>query len=96
MTKSRNLSRMLLIVFCLSLLLALCFIVAESHHHCTGEHCNICEEINICAGLLHSLFACAGLLRLFLVALIGAGCIRFISFILCFRTLVSYKVKLIN
>ena len=96
MTSKRNLSRMLLAVFCLSLLFAFSFIVVESHHDCTGEHCKICEEINICAGLLNSLFSVSGLLRLILVALIVAGCIIFIPFILCFCTLVSYKVKLTN
>jgi hypothetical protein len=45
----------LALVFCLVLiiLLSLGYILIHAGHHCTGEHCPICEKIVLCANAMH-------------------------------------------
>lgn len=46
-------------LLCIAVLFAVSFsalfIVAESGHDCTGEHCAICHQIELCKNFLHSL-----------------------------------------
>lgn len=49
MLKSRRITALITafafaFAFCFSVL----FIVEEAEHNCSGEHCNICEQINAC------------------------------------------------
>jgi len=51
-------------LLCMAVLFAVAFsafyIVAESGHDCTGEHCAICHQIELCKNLLRSLTIAAG------------------------------------
>ena len=51
-------------LLCMAVLFAVAFsafyIVAESGHDCTGEHCAICHQIELCKNLLRSLTLAAG------------------------------------
>ncbi len=51
-------------LLCIAVLFAVAFsaiyIVAESGHDCTGEHCAICHQIELCKNLLRSLTIAAG------------------------------------
>lgn len=46
-------------LLCIAVLFAVAFsaifIIAESGHDCTGEHCAICHQIELCKNLLRSL-----------------------------------------
>lgn len=48
----------LALVFCLVLIIFLSFgyILIHVGHHCTGEHCPVCERIRICANAMLCLF----------------------------------------
>lgn len=37
------------------LLFSVLFVVAEADHHCSGEHCAICQQIQSCQQLLEQL-----------------------------------------
>lgn len=39
------------------LLLCALFIVAEAHHHCTGDECAVCACIRLCERVLHPLLS---------------------------------------
>ena len=41
----RALARWIVLVFVLSLLLGAAFVLAELHHDCTGENCQICAAV---------------------------------------------------
>lgn len=86
-------------LLCLVVLLAMAFsaffIVAESGHDCTGGHCAICHQLELCNNLLHSLA----------LAVSVAGLIAIDKFMCRFRrtkhsgrimppTLVALRVKL--
>jgi hypothetical protein len=44
--KFRRVAALLLcVLLALSLLLSAAFVLAERHHHCTGEHCAICAAV---------------------------------------------------
>ena len=41
----RTAALLIALLFLLSLLLGAAFVLAEQHHHCTGEHCEICAAV---------------------------------------------------
>lgn len=74
------------------------FIGSEVNHHCTGEDCPICAEMEDCVSILNSIGAVLGL-----GCFLAAGVIFITTVIALARdkhiaadTLVSLKVKLTN
>lgn len=45
-------------VFCLAIVFSVLFIAAEANHHCTGESCPVCRQIERCVDLILAV-ACA-------------------------------------
>ena len=97
-----NRKRILALVLCVGMLFVLfassAYIAHEADHDCTGEHCEICENIAQMEALLQS-FALLGVVLLLLFTLL--------SFLRTFRveealraclapTLVGWKVRLNN
>lgn len=56
MTKKR---RILAAAMCLALTLVMAasaaYIILEAHHHCTGDGCPVCREIQVCRQILTAL-----------------------------------------
>ena len=52
--RHRVLAILLSVVLALSILLGTAFVLAEAHHHCTGEHCEICAAIARDVAFLHA------------------------------------------
>ena len=73
------------------------YIAAEADHECEGEHCQICECIEICAGILQR-FGFGAVHS----AVAAACCFALISVIFCCETVrsentpVTLKVRLNN
>ena len=95
--KKRFIAGILAAVICFAMLFSVCYIVAETHHDCTGENCMICYQIN----------ACVSSLKITVLALtavvLALSAIYFIvmeskddDFFSFDTTLVSLKVKLSN
>lgn len=38
-----------------ALVFSVFFVAAEADHHCSGEHCSVCQQIQICQRLLEQL-----------------------------------------
>ena len=56
MTKNnRFIASVLALTIILLMLLSASFIVAESHHDCTGEECPICSQIAVCETVLKTI-----------------------------------------
>ncbi|MCR5626402.1 MAG: hypothetical protein K6F99_03690 [Lachnospiraceae bacterium] len=73
------------------------FIALETHHHCTGEHCPICESIEVCLHTLHtigSLFI-GGIISAVLYLITVFTGHLFKTYLLS-ETLVSNKVRMNN
>lgn len=51
--KKRCAARFLLAGFLLAMLLSLTFCAEEVDHFCTGAHCAICAQLNLCESVLH-------------------------------------------
>ena len=86
-------------LLCMAVLFAVAFsafyIVAESGHDCTGEHCAICHQIELCKNLLRSLALAVGIVG---VAVTGESlcgyCRTRRNDITAAPTLVALRVKL--
>lgn len=80
-----------------ALIFSLFFVVSESDHDCSGEHCAICHQLQICQTLLeqlstaHAVFVRVGGLCFFALLLV-LGVQRALFVI----TPVSLRVKLLN
>ena len=76
---------------------SLLFVITEADHHCSGEHCAICHQIQACQQLLDQLStvhtAAAGIVMPCLFAL---QLIPKIQEIFSASSPVSQKVKLLN
>lgn len=98
MTKRKNLLALLLAaVVCFGMVVSLSFLAAEADHHCTGEDCWVCEQLQLCETHLRTLPAAPS------AATLAAVCLA--CFALAFfprdpreetTTLVSLRVKLSN
>ena len=86
-------------LLCIAVLFAVAFsaiyIVAESGHDCTGEHCAICHQIELCKNLLRSLTIAAGVAGACVVGKTLCGyCRTRRNDITAAPTLVALRVKL--
>ena len=52
--KKRYAAWSLLAGFLFAVLLSLTFCAEEADHFCTGEHCAICAQLNLCESVLHT------------------------------------------
>ena len=52
--KKRCAGWLLLAGFLLAMLLSLTFCAEEVDHFCTGAHCAICAQLNLCESVLHT------------------------------------------
>ena len=80
----------------LSLLLSAAFVLAEQHHHCTGEHCEICEAITHAVAFLKAeadIFLTAVFTLIALCALSSPCAVPVLPDVAA-HSLVSLKVKL--
>lgn len=68
----RMLAFFLILLFGFSLLLGAAFVLAELHHHCTGEDCKICAAVAHTASFLKAETAAFALPILFAVWLFAA------------------------
>ncbi len=86
-------------LLCMAVLFAVAFsalyIVAESGHVCTSEHCAICHQIELCKNLLRSLTLAVGIVGVAVTgeSLCGYCCTRH-NDITAAPTLVALRVKL--
>ena len=55
--QARRITRVIASIMTLLLLLCCAYIVAEAGHHCTGDHCPVCEHVHFCADVLQNLLA---------------------------------------
>ncbi len=95
--KKRMIALTLCIVLCAVMAFSYAYIVLETEHDCTGEHCHICVELQICHSLIQNLsYAVAAIAIIAYAAhpLISACIYVFATLQAC--TLVSLKVKLLN
>ena len=88
-------------LLCMAVLFAVAFsaiyIVAESDHDCTGEHCAICHQIELCKNLLRSLTLAAGVVGACVVGKSLCGyCRTKHNDRIAVQTLVTLRVKLSN
>lgn len=95
MKKNKVISIALCALLCLFVVLSFGLLVAESGHHCVGEDCQICLEIEACISIINHFAPVAA--AAFFTALAGvfawiaAG---FFAVNEVFDTLVMLKVKL--
>ena len=92
----RALSFLIGLVFALSLLLGAAFVLAELHHHCTGEECQICAAVAHTVSFLKAETASLSLPIVFAL-LLFAAMLAFVNPNQTFpasASLVSLKVKL--
>ena len=78
------------------LLLCALFIVAEGHHHCTGDECVICACLRLCERVLHP-HAGPGTASVHGAAAAPAfalGAALLVSLLAAKATLISHKVRL--
>lgn len=95
--QKRLLALLLCAVLCVTVVFSYAFILLESDHDCTHDHCQVCIDLQACHGLLRIL-AYAG------VAVSAAVAVRALPLRACQRpshlprtnTPVSLKVKLLN
>ena len=92
----RTAALLIALVLALSLLLGAAFVLAELHHHCTGEHCKICAAVAHTVAYLK-----AGTASVALPVLIAFALFVSLIILLCTTqgsivkpSLVSLKVKL--
>ncbi len=103
MKRQRNYDRVLALglVLCLAALLSLStlFITTHAEHHCTGENCEICHEIEGCVAAVHRMAEGIGngYAGLFKAALLLV-CLTLIWVAQCrpAETLVVLKIRLDN
>ena len=55
-----------------AVLFSVFFLVAETHHHCTGDNCPVCEEIKIVGSFLNGLKAALLAAAVFAALRLGA------------------------
>jgi hypothetical protein len=73
------------------------YVVAEADHDCEGEHCQVCECIEICAGILQRFgFKASSSVQLGVAALIPLLAAVILSGTHTETTPVSLKVRLNN
>ncbi len=91
--------RIFITLLCMAVLFAMAFsafyIVAESGHDCTGEHCAICHQIELCENLLRSLALAVNIVGACVVGKFLCGyCRTKRNGITAAPTLVALRVKL--
>lgn len=97
MCKKRLLAGMTALVFCLFVLFSSTFIIVEANHGCSGEGCQVCAVIQLCAQFLESAVAVSALLTIVCTLLcVSAFCLTGASAVRPVRSLVTLKVKLSN
>lgn len=73
------------------------YVVAEADHDCEGEHCQVCECIEICAGILQKFgFKASSSVQLGVAALIPLLAAVILTGTYTGTTPVSLKVRLNN
>ncbi|MCR4819046.1 MAG: hypothetical protein K5841_08840 [Fretibacterium sp.] len=92
--KRRLISCFIAALFVFVILSSLFFIVLEADHDCTGEHCPVCHQINICERALKSGFAVAVLVAPVLLGVIFPSAAPVASAVCLCLTPVTLKVKL--
>ncbi len=81
----------------LSVLFSVAFISANSSHDCTHEACPICQQLEMCEALLHTVVAAAAVaVAVCFLASIITKVAPAICNVLSTITLVSLRVKLSN
>ena len=80
-----------------ALLFSVLFLAAESDHHCTGEHCTICRQIQSCQTLLeHLSTAYAPSAGAAALCFFAPFVLRRVRHLLAASSPVLWKVKLLN
>lgn len=86
---------LLLAGFLLAMLLSLTFCAEEIDHFCTGAHCTICAQLNLCESVLHPSKGGSGRKELTTALHFSTEevCLLFPQTVLA-QTLIQLKVKL--
>lgn len=97
MKKKGRAMRLVAILIFFVLIFSAVYIVAETDHDCTGTHCPICDQLNICKITLKTVSLAVGAV-VFCAALRTILCKGMFFRIVLFQklTLVSLKVKLLD
>ncbi len=97
-TTVKKISAVIISILMIALVLfSFFYVVAEADHHCEGEHCEICECIEICVGILQKFgFKASSGVNPLALALIGLIAVLIPSGTYTGRTPVSLKVRLNN
>lgn len=93
--RRKILTLIICVIFTVSILLSVVFIAEEANHHCTGQNCPICNEIQICFNMLNNVgtglpFITPNVVRVYIL-LMGLAAVLIINVI---KTLVQLKIKL--
>ncbi len=96
MNKKQITALLLGVVLCITLAFSYAFILTEADHDCTGEHCEICIDIQHCLSFFKTLvYAGAAVAALVFAIVFFASICSVFDASLKTITLVTLKVKLL-
>lgn len=97
MKKNGFIAWLLIVIILLGSLVSMNFLIENAHHHCSGQHCGVCMEMEQASEFINNLKVMY-ILSVVLTVLCVSSQTSLVKSVFCFHkdTLISLKVELLN